>query len=135
LLEKYNASYTTLDANFFNNIDSQRPEEVIISVIEDMNLVVTTRYHGAVFGLRACVKVICFYSDSYYEKKFRGLREILGYYICKYFLHIIDVRKDLFDIVIRKFLDENSGEKILEFKNKIDELVVNDDIVKVLGKR
>lgn len=134
LLEKHNVPFTTCDANFFKNNSNHRPEEVIASIIEDMNLVITTRYHGAVFGLRACVKVICFYSDSYYEKKFRGLREILGYYICKYFLYMVDVRKQMSDEVMFKFLNESNSEKVHDFKNKIDELARSDDIVNVLRK-
>lgn len=47
----------------------------VISTTQHAPLVITSRYHGAVFALMAGRPVACIYEDQHYEKKFRGILE------------------------------------------------------------
>ncbi len=116
VMEKTNTSYVSIDSNYFTAFPTKRPEEILLNLTATMDLVLTSRYHGAIFGLYHLVPTVCFFDTDYYKTKFLGIEALLTKkYKVKGF-HFVDTRhfdSNFFNTILEK---ENS------LKDKKDEI-------------
>ncbi len=66
-----------LDHRLISSNQNISPEEIVFRFTAAMDMVITTRYHGLIFSLDACVPTLGIFENEYYKMKLLGAFETI----------------------------------------------------------